>query len=113
MKSLELNEQRIAELEQEMKEEATGDEQIELLQSIPTVGPKTSFAFVLYIAAERFENAGQISNCLGLVPRVYMSGQTVRYGESRKEGMDIQGVIGIGRLVIGNIQGRRQTEKAV
>jgi len=86
LKCLALCEERIAELEQAMKAEAEGDEEIERLQSIPGVGPKTSFAFVAHVAAERFENAGQVSNYLGLVPRVYMSGETVRYGRITKRG---------------------------
>jgi len=69
-----------------MKEEAAGDEEIERLQGVPGVGPKVAFAFVSYVAVERFENAGQVSNYFGLVPRVYMSGETVRYGKITKRG---------------------------
>jgi len=86
LKSLALIEERIAELEKEMKMESKGDEQIERLQSIPGVGPKTAFAFVAHVAAERFKNAGQVSNYLGLVPRIYMSGETVKYGRITKRG---------------------------
>jgi transposase len=38
------------------------------------------------MAADRFENGGQLSNYLGLVPKVYMSGDTVRYGRITKRG---------------------------
>jgi transposase len=38
------------------------------------------------VAAERFENGAQVSNYIGLVPRVYMSGDTVRYGRITKRG---------------------------
>jgi transposase len=86
LKSLNLCEERIAELEAQMKEESAGDEVIERLQSIPGVGPKVAFAFVSHVAADRFENAGQVGNYLGLVPRVYMSGDTVRYGKITKRG---------------------------
>ena len=86
LKSLALCEQRIAVLEARMEEESAGDEEIERLQSIPGVGPKVSFAFAAHVAAERFDNAGQVSNYLGLVPRVYMSGETVRYGHITKRG---------------------------
>jgi len=86
LKRLALSDQRIAELEGQMAEESAGDEVIERLQSIPGVGPKVAFAFVAHVAAERFENAGQVSNYLGLVPRVYMSGDTVRYGKITKRG---------------------------
>jgi transposase len=86
LKRLALCEERIKELEAEMEAESTGDEVIERLKSIPGVGPKTAFAFVAHIAAERFENASQVSNYLGLCPRVYMSGDTVRYGRITKRG---------------------------
>jgi len=86
LKNLEQCEQWIAELEKEMEVESAGDEQIKRLQSIPGIGPKTSFAFVARVAAERFENASQVSNHLGLVPRVYISGDTVKYGSITKRG---------------------------
>jgi transposase len=84
--SLELCDRRIASLEKQMETEAAGDEVIERLQSIPGVGPKVSFAFAAHVDAARFENAGQLSNYLGLVPRVYMSGDTVKYGRITKRG---------------------------
>jgi len=86
LKRLALCEQRIEELEVQIEEESAGDEVIQRLQGIPGVGPKVAFAFVAHVAAERFENAGQVSNYLGLVPRVYISGDTVRYGRITKRG---------------------------
>jgi transposase len=83
---LALYERRIAALGKEMDEEAAGDGQMKRLQTVPGVGPKVSFAFVAHVAAERFENASQVSNYLGLSPRVYMSGDTVRYGRITKRG---------------------------
>ena len=84
--SIELNEKRIMVLEKQMAEEAAGDKEKELLKTIPGVGPKTSFAFLAHVGVERFENASQVSNHLGLVPRVYMSGDTVNYGPITKRG---------------------------
>jgi transposase len=69
-----------------MAEESEGDGEIERLQTVPGVGPKVSFAFAAHVDPERFENASQVSNYLGLVPRVYMSGDTVRYGRITKRG---------------------------
>jgi len=83
---LKLYEKRIEVLEAQMGQEAKGDQEIERLQTVPGVGPKISFAFVAHVAAERFENASQVSNYLGLVPRVYISGDTVRYGRITKRG---------------------------
>jgi transposase len=83
---LELNEKRIAVLEEKMAKEAEGDKAIERLQTIPGVGPKVSFAYAAHVGVERFESAGQISNYLGLTPRVYMSGSIVKYGGITKRG---------------------------
>ena len=86
VESLALYEKQLAVLEQQMESESAGDELIELLQSVPGVGPKTALAFVAYIAVQRFSNASQVSNYIGLVPRVYISGETVRYGRITKRG---------------------------
>jgi len=83
---LEQHEKRIEVLDKKVKEESKEDEVVQRLQSIPGVGPMVSFAFAAHVEAERFENAGQLSNYLGLVPRVYMSGDTVRYGSITKRG---------------------------
>ena len=81
-----LHEQRAEALSLQIKKESEGDEVIERLQGVPGVGPMVAFAFVSHVAPERFENASQVSNYLGLVPRVYMSGDTVRYGQITKRG---------------------------
>jgi transposase len=83
---LEIYERRIGELEQRMAEQSKGDEDIERLRGIPGVGPKIAYAFTAHVGAERFEHAGQVSNYLGLTPRVYMSGSLVRYGNITKRG---------------------------
>ena len=86
VETLELHDKRIEQLEKKIKKETAEDEVIQRLQSIPGVGPMVSFAFASHVEAERFENAGQLSNYIGLVPRVYMSGDTVRYGSITKRG---------------------------
>ena len=86
LKCLALYQERICRLEAQMKKEAEGDEQIQRLQTVPGVGPKVAFAFAAHVAAERFENGDQVANYLGLVPRVYISGETVRYGRITKRG---------------------------
>ena len=83
---LDLHERQIEALNRKIQEESAGDEVIKRLQSVPGVGPMVAFAFVSHVAPERFENASQVSNYLGLVPRVYISGETVRYGRITKRG---------------------------
>jgi transposase len=79
-------ERRIGELEARMKEKARGDKRIELLESVPGVGPKIAFAFAAYVGEERFANASQVGNYLGLTPRVSISGSIVSYGHITKRG---------------------------
>jgi transposase len=69
-----------------MEEAVEGDADIERLKTIPGVGPKVSFAFMAHVGVDRFEKASQVSNYLGLVPRVYMSGTIVKYGRITKRG---------------------------
>jgi transposase len=84
---LELHEKRIAELKQRMEAEAKGDGQIERLKETPGVGTLVALAFAAYIGdGSRFENASQVSNYLGLVPRVDISGTLVKYGGITKRG---------------------------
>jgi len=86
VKCLALIEERKEKLDRAINEEAANDEEMQRLREVPGVGPKVAFAFVSHVGAARFENASQLSNYLGLVPRVYMSGDTVRYGPITKRG---------------------------
>ncbi|MDR1248250.1 MAG: IS110 family transposase [Treponema sp.] len=83
---LKLHEERIRALGEKMAERAHGDERVERLQTVPGVGPKIAFVFSAYVNEGRFENGAQVSNYLGLVPRVYLSGSLIRYGGITKRG---------------------------
>jgi len=83
---LDLHEGQIGVLQGRIEKESAGDEVMQRLQSVPGVGPMTAFGFASHVAVGRFENASQVSNYLGLVPRVYISGETVRYGKITKRG---------------------------
>jgi transposase len=79
-------EKRIGELEGQMAEQAKGDKRIQRLRTIPGVGPKIAFAFAAHVGEERFANAGQVGNYLGLVPKVSISGSIIHYGHITKRG---------------------------
>lgn len=79
----------ILEIEKKLKE--VNNEIKEILQennsytsiamSIPGVGPITTFAFYSHLEdCKRFSSASQVSNYARFVPRVDISGNTVRYG---------------------------------
>jgi transposase len=59
---------------------AKGDWWIERLEMVPGTGPVTAFMFSAFADRERFENGAQVGNYLYLTPRVYMSGNLIRYG---------------------------------
>jgi transposase len=87
LKIVDLAEQRIERLDEEMAGEAEGDAAIERLRGVPGVGPIVSLAYAAYMGdGGRFETAAQVSNYLGLVPRVDISGTLIRYGGITKQG---------------------------
>jgi len=87
LKYLELHEQRIKELKGKIKEEAKTDEAMQLLQSIPGVGPIVSYAFLAHIGdGSRFTKGAQVSNYIGFVPRLDYSGIIQRNGHITKQG---------------------------
>jgi transposase len=71
LKSLDVHEDRLVELKKRMNEEREGDEQIKRLEGVAGVGPLVALAFVSFVGdVSRFEDASQVSNYLGLAPRV-------------------------------------------
>ncbi len=57
----------------------------ELAFSIPGVGPITIFVFLAYIGdGSQFETAHHLAAYIGLVPKVYISGDKVHYGRTVK-----------------------------
>jgi transposase len=87
LKTLEFHEARLSELKARVDEERKGDEEIKRLEGVAGVGPLVALTFVAYVGdVRRFENAAQVSNYLGLVPRVDISGTLVKYGGITKQG---------------------------
>jgi transposase len=77
----------IAERTRAMEVRAQADPTMELLQSIPGVGPVAASAFVSSIAdPARFTSGRDVGAFLGLVPRLYESGKTSRKGAITKCG---------------------------
>lgn len=84
---LNLIEEQIKEVNKMIEEEIQGDENIKLLLTVPGVGKLTSLAFMAYVGdTSRFEKAAQVSNYIGLVPKVDISCSIVRYGNITKKG---------------------------
>jgi transposase len=83
---LEFLEKEIERIRDLIEAEAKDDEQIQRLKGISGVGTLTAYAFTAYVQAARFSNGAQVSNYLGLVPRVDISCTLVKYGGITKRG---------------------------
>jgi transposase len=66
---------------------AKTDEGVQILESIPGVGPRTAEAVVAHLGdAKRFDNGKQVSAYAGLVPKQFQSGETDRRGRITRRG---------------------------
>ena len=87
LKYLDMFEQRIKILKGKIVKEAKTDELMKLLMSIAGVGPIVAYAFVAYVGdGSRFSKGAQVSNYIGFVPRLYISGTIYRNGHITKRG---------------------------
>jgi transposase len=87
LEQIDSTERWLNKLSKKMDGERKDDAQVKLLMNIPGVGPMVSLAFLAYIGdVKRFDNASQVSNYLGLVPRVDISCSIVKYGSITKRG---------------------------
>ena len=87
LKHLELHDQRIKELKGRMTKEAKTDEGMKNLQTIPGVGPVVAYAFAAHVDdGSRFSSGAQVSNFIGFVPRLDLSGTIQHHGHITKQG---------------------------
>jgi transposase len=79
--------QEIAAAEEKLDALAAADPRIQLLRTIPGVGPRLSEAIVALLdRPERFRKASAVSAYIGMVPKELDSGETVRRGPITKQG---------------------------
>ena len=79
--------QGIAAVEEKLDAIAAADARIKLLRTIPGVGPRLAEAIVALIdRPERFPKAQAVSAYIGMVPKEFDSGETVRRGPITKQG---------------------------
>ena len=80
-------EEHIRQIEAEMAVTLEGDSKAEVLFSMPGIGPQTALAFLAHIGdGSRFSKGRQVSNYVGMTPRIYSSGETERIGHISKHG---------------------------
>ena len=74
-------------LDKQVEQLGVNDSRVRVLQTMPTIGPMRSAAFVAVIDdARRFRNAHQVGSYLGLVPSEWSSSDTERKGRITKAG---------------------------
>lgn len=77
------------EIEQQLTELLAGDENVQILQSVPGVGLMTSAAFIAVIDdIARFKSSKELASYLGLVPRESSSGGKRRMGSITQSGSE-------------------------
>ncbi|MCX5653877.1 MAG: IS110 family transposase [Planctomycetota bacterium] len=80
-------EQQVREVESALDALGAADERVQLLQTIPGVGPRLSELLVALIDdPHRFRSGRQVSSYFGLVPRQHQSGQMDRQGHITRQG---------------------------
>jgi transposase len=84
---LDLVEKHIAVLESEITDDLKTEPLAQYLLSVPGVGTATAMAFLAHVGdGHRFARGRQVSNFVGMTPRVDNSGDTVHLGSITKRG---------------------------
>ena len=79
--------QQILEVENKLDELAASDARVQLLRTIPGVGPRLAEAIVtMFDDVTRFTTAGQVGAYIGMVPKQFDSGETERNGRITRHG---------------------------
>lgn len=74
-------------LEEKLNMIGAADERVQLLRTIPGVGPRLAEAIVALIdEPERFRKVGEVSAYIGMVPKQLDSGETERSGRITRQG---------------------------
>lgn len=84
---LDLIEKQTGELYKKINEEVEKDDKVQKIMTVPGIEPITALSYVAYVGdVGRFENAHQISNFIGVVPKVDRSCTINRMGHITKLG---------------------------
>jgi transposase len=84
---IDMFEAHIEHLEGEQIKALRKNELTPYVMSVPGVGPSLAMAFLAYVGDGcRFSRAAEVSNYVGIVPRVDQTGETARYGHITKMG---------------------------
>jgi transposase len=79
--------QRLATVTGQLDAIGAADVRVQLLRTIPGVGPRLSEAIVALLDnPQRFRTASQVSGYIGMVPKAFDSGETERRGHITRQG---------------------------
>lgn len=87
LRQLRAVQEEITVVEEKLDAIAAADPRVQLLRTIPGVGPRLSEAIVALLdRPERFRKASQVSAYIGMVPKEFDSGETERRGRITRHG---------------------------
>lgn len=87
LRSYEHTVSQLQKVERRLDRLARQDERVQLVQTIPGVGPRLSEAIVTVIdEPQRFKSGKQVGSYVGLTPRIKQSGRQMRLGRISKSG---------------------------
>jgi transposase len=87
LQQLQTIQERIATVEEKLNALGRADRRVQLLRTIPGVGPRLSEAIVALLdQPQRFRKASQVSGYIGMVPKAFDSGESERRGHITRQG---------------------------
>lgn len=87
LEQLQLLQARLALVEEKLNSLGASDAQVQLLRTVPGVGPRLAEAIVALLdKPERFRKASQVSSYIGMVPKAFDSGESKRRGHITRQG---------------------------
>jgi transposase len=87
LQQLQMIQERVASVEQKLNAMGAADARVQLLRTIPGVGPRLSEAIVALLdQPRRFRKASQVSSYIGMVPKAFDSGESERRGHITRQG---------------------------
>ena len=87
LQQLQIIQQRITSVEEKLNAIGAADARVQLLRTIPGVGPRLAEAIVALLdQPQRFRKASQVSSYIGMVPKAFDSGESERRGHITRQG---------------------------
>jgi transposase len=87
LQQLQMVQARIVSVEEKLNAIGEADKRVQLLRTIPGVGPRLAEAIVALLdQPQRFRKASQVSGYVGMVPKAFDSGESERRGHITRQG---------------------------